>query len=221
MAARPRKKVAGARRAASWVHEVINPLLDMLPNEISLVTLGNLTWRFHRGTFDALLPIYGYLSPQGRHILRDFRKADPSVREPFDKHDTLLSNLCTRSSQAFQSLAASETFRQKVSACLASIGVHPGGAPIPPDFVELMAEHVLNNTPELPERHLDHVFWQAYGASLREFRRGPEFDMLCVASEDVLRHDEFLVTWLEERSFNLCSEYDIPAAPCSAFASSD
>ncbi len=209
----------GSPRVAAWVHEVINALLQALPIEMSFLERGNATWRFYNGRPEYLRPIEGYLTPQARFILRDFRQANPDAGKLLTRHNELIEKLVTAATDAHEALMKREDFVNRVRDRLATFMEaepkpdHPRGAIPETDFPKLAAERVVNAVKELPSHHTDAKFWDHYGAEFLGFARGPEFERVHAACDALLEHDRKLYEWLGKKSFQLCEEYDVPAAP--------
>lgn len=218
MRAKTRGSKWGRRRVEGWINGVINPLLDALPIEMSFLERGNLTWRHHDRSLAHVRPIREYLSGPGRHILGDFERASPGDRKRFAVHDDLLDELTAGASGAFDELTSWPGFQVDVEDALRSYldgrpgAAYPGGAIPREQFVDLMAEHLVNRILTIPDRNLDHEFWSLYGGRLLSHRTGLRFDELDRLSGALLDHDRALQKRLEDTRFDLCTEYDVPAA---------
>ncbi len=209
----------GSPRVAAWVHEVINPLLEAIPMEISFLESGNTTWRFYNGRPEYLRPIEGYIAPEARRILDDFRLANPEAGQPFGRHDELLAHLVAVAGDAHRVLMNREDFVQRVRNRLTEFmqtpprADYPGGALPEADFPKLVGERVVNAVKEIPSHYSDAKFWERYRDEFANFGSGPEFERLREARDALLKHDRKLYEWLRQKSFRLCEEYDVPAAP--------
>ncbi len=209
----------GSPRVAAWVHEVINPLLDALPMEISFLESGNTTWRFYNGRPEYLRPIEGYIVPEARRILDDFRLANSDAKQRLRRHDELLERLIAAAGDAHKALMRRKDFVERAQNRLAefmqasSEVEHPRGALPEADFPKLVAERVVNAIREIPSHYSDAKFWERYRDEFTAFGGCPEFDRLREARDALLKHDRQLVEWLRRKSFRLCEEYDVPAAP--------
>lgn len=71
----------------------------------------------------------------------------------------------------------------------------------------------MNRIESLPEHSADFLFWAQYGKEFLKFRKGCEFDKVDNACYTLLESDKALIDWLQEKSYMLCTQYDIPAAP--------
>src|SRR5207249_2333500 len=166
----------GSRRVEGWVYEVINPVLDTLPTEISFLERGNLTWRFLSRNLEHVRPLEEYLSPQGSHILRDFKSADRSVTQQFHKHDSILDTIVGSANTVYDALIKRDDFQRQVGACLNQFMEgpprleFPGGEFLRDKFPGLVAEHVINNVTQVPSYHTDSLFWERFGTDFLKFR---------------------------------------------------
>jgi hypothetical protein len=209
----------GSPRVAAWVHEVINTLLEALPVERSFLQHGNATWRFYNQELEHVRPLAQYLLPGARHILRDFLLANRDARPVFSEHDRLVGRLSSSAEASCKALMRGEGFRLLVEEHLARFESgdprppYPGGAVPREDFPSLVAERVVNQVASFPSHYADAAFWTSHGAQFLALASGPEFETLQGVREQLLRHDRKLMDWLERKSFDLCSDYDVPAGP--------
>lgn len=213
----------GPRRVASWIYEVINPLLEAIPIEVSFLEKRNPTWRFYNRELEHLRPVSGYLTHDGRHVLRDFQRAfRPDEVIQFSSHDDRLEDVCRAAEQAHGTLIAREEFVQRAREALRefmSAGQqhgYPGGSFPEERFPELVAERVVNSIVHVPSNHTDADFWRQYGAGFLRFREGDVFQKLDSVCTTLLENDRKFLEWLENKSFELCTRYDVPAAPLHA-----
>lgn len=214
----------GSPRVAAWVHEVINPLLEALPMEISFLEGGNTTWRFYNGRPEYLRPIEGYLAPEARRIVDDFRRANSDAGKPLARHDEILERLIAAAGDAHEALMKRKDFVERAQNRLAefmqasSTVEYPCGAIPEADFPKLVGERVVNAIKEVPSHYTDAKFWERYRDEFTNFGGGPEFDRLREARDALLKHDRKLYEWLRKKSFRLCEEFDVPAAPFAGWS---
>lgn len=220
----------GSRRVEGWIYGVINPILDALPTEISFLDSGNVTWRFLWRKLEFIRPVKDYLSPQGSHILTDLERSQKDVPDPLRRHDDLVRALADSAAHFHDALVASPDFEQTVwrsvkefaaqeDAQSLTTRVEPWGAFRREQFPSLVAEHVVNCTREIPPHHTDARFWEAFGKRFLEFRTNEACRRLDDVRTALTDYDRHLHAWLENKRFELCEEYDIPAAPLSSWVS--
>jgi len=204
-------------RIASWVYGVINPLLEIIPIELSFLRKGNVTFRFYNKELEFIRSLENYLSPSARHVYRDFLNANADATEQLSGHDELVHTLESAAQEAFTILSDNPGFVNKVKCYLneyLSAGQsYPGGAYQEEQFPLLVAEHVINKFESIPDHFTDSKFWDRYGVEFLKFYSGHEFDILNKACKALLNYDEALMSWLQAKSYHLCETYDIPAAP--------
>lgn len=204
-------------RVASWVYGVINPLLEIIPIELTFLRSGSATFRFYNKKLEFIRSVESYLSSSSRHVYRDFLNANADVTEQLSSHDKLVHTLEIVAREAFTILSDNQGFVDKVKCYLneyLSAGQSPPGGAYPDEkFPLLVAEHVINKVESIPDRFTDSKFWARYGGEFLKFYSGHEFDRLNRACKDMLSCDEALMDWLQTKSYHLCEKYDIPAAP--------
>lgn len=211
----------GSPRVEAWIHTVINPLLESISVELSLLERGNVTWRFDSEKLAFIRPLNEYIAPPSRPNYEDFVRANRAIARFLQQHDALVMTLEQNAQVASRSLLRSQEFlygvEQSLTAYLTRPGqqAYPGGGVPEEQFPALMAEHVVNNVQELPRHYTDSDFWKQYGATLRAFARGPEFEALRQSRDTLFKHDQLLKTKLLDLRFDLCGKYDVPAAPTS------
>src|SRR3972149_8496770 len=184
-------------RVASWVYEVINPLIEIIPIELSFLQRSNVTFRFFNNTLEFIRTIENHLSPSARHIYRDFMKANTDATKRLPYHDKLADTLKLPGEAAFPTLSSNPEFVAKVNYTLAEYQSgqkeYPGGAYPEGKFLHLVAEHVVNRIESLPEHFTDFLFWTRYGKEFLEFRKGCEFDKVDNARYTLLEFDKALI----------------------------
>jgi hypothetical protein len=210
----------GSLRVAAWIHTVINPLIEALQIERGFLEKHNWTWRYYNNTLEFIKPLRNYLNPPSWPNLDDLLRANPSLNEPLQSHDKLLSQLKDNCQKAFQFLQESIDFQEKVDNLLKQYREeykekgYPGGAGPEGDFSKLVAERIINKIEEMPPYYTDSFFLSLYGkALLSEFRVGKIFEVLDASGAQLNLHDQSLIRILEDLRFELCEKYDVPAAP--------
>lgn len=192
--------------------------------EISFLESGNTTWRFYNGQSEYLRPVKGYIAPEARPILDDFRLANSDAGKPLGRHDELLARLVAAAGDAHTALMNCENFVERARSRLAEFMQtpskldYPGGAIPEADFPKLVGERVVNAIKEIPAHYSDAKFWGRYRDEFTSFGSGPEFERLREARDALLKHDRELYGWLRKKSLRLCEEYDVPAAPFAGWS---
>jgi hypothetical protein len=203
-------------RVASWIYDVINVLLDAFEAESGLLARGNTTWRFFNQRLEHISPATSYLTHNGRHILRDLVREHPEVAAKIRQHDQLRDQLERAATDAYRSILAKPGFRERVEDARARfLAKHanavPTGAFAPEKHADLIAEHLVNHIKELSPQYTDSEFWKEHGREFVAFSPADtEFER---ALAGLLAFDRETQQWLETMSFELCREFDVPAAP--------
>jgi hypothetical protein len=73
--AAPRRQ---SRRVAAWIYMVINPIIEALQREVSLLEAENLTWRSSSGRCEFIKIIQEYVDSRQWPNLYDYQAEHPS-----------------------------------------------------------------------------------------------------------------------------------------------
>jgi hypothetical protein len=208
------------RRAASWLYDVINVLIDALDMEVSLLSRGNVSWRFYNQELEHIRPTISYLSRDSRHILRDLIAAKPAVDSLVTKHDELREHIEVTATVVYREGLDDPTLRRAVEEARKTFlekfpNAVPTGAFAAEQHVDLVIEHLVNEIKELPLHHTDAEFWAAHRNAFAVFDV-PSFAVLRQLRGEFLKFDQTSIKWLEDLSLQICTEHDIPAAPSVA-----
>jgi len=206
-----------SRRVASWIYDVLNVFIEALEIEAGLLSRGNATWRFYNQDLEHIRPLAAHLDRDGRHIFRDLITAHPELVEKISTHDALRTQLVRAATDAYRDALASDAIHEAVEDArrrfLANVpGAIPTGAFAAEKHVDLVIEHLINEIEELPSHYTDAEFWRAHGKELRSFSV-PSMLAVKRARAELLSYDQATLKWLEDFSYELCQQYDIPAAP--------
>jgi hypothetical protein len=221
----PRRQV---RRVAAWIYAVLNPIIDSLQRELSLLDSGNLTWRPQTGRCEMIRIIQEYVDPAQWPNYQDFLAEHPnSVFVPgFKQHDSELEKLNTVAQIIFSQLTSSNEFLESVKEALNryeslrdSLGpqtpvlTHTHG-----DVPRMAAEYLINNAQSLPSHYLISAFWNSVGKNLLAFRSLSVFEPLHRSKDRVSEASAKLKLVSESYRLNLSRSYDVPAAPVSGIS---
>jgi len=205
------------RRAASWVYDVINVLIDALDVEVSLLSRGNLSWRFYDQELEHIRPAVDYLNRNGRHILRDLIAAKPAIEALIAKHDELRQRVESTATvvhgEAIRDPALHAAVARARKAFLDQFpDAVPTGAFASDKHVDLVIERLINRIEDPPPHHTDAEFWSLHRRDFAFFRPSslPLLDRL---RGEFLAFDRASIKDLEALSLQICAEHDIPAAP--------
>ena len=211
----PRK---GSERVRAWIYAAINPLLDALRFEKSLLDRGASTWRFFNQRFEYIHAPAHYLDGYAIEVLTDLERKYPGEVAPLGSHAALLETLRLATVTAHTSLTGHPSFAERVEATLetylSSDGGEPWGAYGREKFPLLVAERVVNHAPDtLPDHYADAAYWARNGSEFLAFGTGAEFDALRAALVASARGAGELIERLLRLRTALCDEYDIAPVP--------
>ena len=214
-----------SRRVAAWIYVVINPIIDALQRELSLLESGNLTWRARTRRCEMIKNIQEYVDSRQWPNYQDFLAEHPrsAFVSGFKQHDSNVEGLNNVAQILFDRMVSSswpdfsKEFQNAVTSYenqRASLG--PRAQPLSDmgkDIPEEIAQHVINNVQSLPSHYIISPFWNEVGSNLLSFRNRPEFQPLHQAREKLLQHSTKLKQALESHRLTLSRRYDVPAAP--------
>lgn len=212
-----------SRRVAAWIYAVINPIINSLQREISLLDTGNLTWRAYSGRCEMIKPIQEYVDSTQWPNYQDFLDEHPkSVFVPgFKQHDSHLHALNNASQALFTRLLTWPAFLDSFKAALTSYesrreSLGPAAQPLMDmgEVKEEVAQHLINNSQTLPLHYVISSFWNSEGrARLTSLRNDATFRPVNESKATLLEHSAKLRQALEAYRLSLSREYDVPAAP--------
>lgn len=213
-----------SRRVAAWIYAVINPIINSLQREISLLDSGNLTWRAYSGRCEIIKPIQEYVDSTQWPNYQDFLDEHPKSAfvHGFKQHDTGLDALNNAAQALFSRLLSWPAFLDLFQAALTSYASRRE-SPGPTDRLsvdsaegvkEEVAQHLINNSQTLPSHYTLSSFWNSEGrARLASLRNDPTFRPLHESRTALFEHSAKLKQALEGYRLSLSREYDVPAAP--------
>ena len=219
------------RRVAAWIYAVINPIIDSLQRELSLLDSGNLTWRAYSRRCEMIRTIQEYVDSTQWPNYQDFLAEHPdSAFVPgFKHHDSRLDALNTAAQVLFDRMLSWPDFLDSVQAAFttyenqrASLGpLAQSLSDMGKDVQEEVAQHLINNTQVLPSHYVISRFWNSVGMNLLAFRNRPEFQPLHQSRDSLLEHSAKLKRALESYRLSLSRSYDVPAAPVPGIPSEE
>jgi len=213
-----------SRRVAAWIYVVINPIVESLDREISLLDSGNLTWRAYSRRCEMIKKIQEYVDSTQWPNYQDFLAEHPKsvfVRG-FEQHDVGVDSLNNLAQVLFSHLLSWPAFLDSVQSALTiyenrRLSLGPRARPLEEmgaGIKEEVAQHLINNAQELPSHYVISSFWNSEGrARLSSLRNDATFRSLLESIGGLLRHSAKLKQALESHRLNLSREYDVPAAP--------
>jgi hypothetical protein len=224
----PARPTITFRRVAAWMYSVINPTIESLEREVTLLLVGNITWRYHTGQCELIRPIQEYVDPSQVPNLQDFAAeyADSPLMIGFREHDTSVAALNRAAQELFSTLVSSEMYVASVEATLDTYESQRGSlgpqAPIlthtRKEVPKLAAEYLINNAQSLPSHYLIAAYWNSFGKDLLARRSLPEFQSIHRSRERLAESSSSLKDSLERERLILSRRFDVPAAPIPGLA---
>jgi hypothetical protein len=211
------------RRVASWVYAVLNPLIDSVGREVAYLEEGNLTWRNFSRHCEHMRPIVEYIEPGQLPVYGDFLANEQAgFKSRFSEHDRKLGATEAAASDAYRVLIQPEAFQKQIEQSLEEYesrvssresGYRESLIPTADSLARAVAELLVNRADELPYHHSTKRFWQDHREQFQRFRKDPAFGALNRAATAFKESSTLLRDALVSHRLDLCSSYDIPAAP--------
>ena len=206
------------RRVAAWIYTVINPIVDSLERELSLLDSGDLGWTSRRRQSETIKTIQEYVDPTQWPNYKDFLAEHPksTVRTGFKQHDLRLNELNMAASSVFDWMISARNFRDNFASAIDQYANALQGQQLRDssnEFLKEAAQDVINNSRKLPSHYVMSAFWNFTGKDLLIFREVPEFLPVLRAKETLTQVSARLSKILEAYRLSLSRNYDVPAAP--------
>jgi len=207
----------GSQRVKAWVYSVINPLLEVLRAENTLLAAKNITWRYQTRKMEFILSTRDHIAPSARPNYDDLMRGYVDVKPQVEQRDLSLGLLSQAALECWEHLTKYNLLRPAVEGQLKQWkeegNPYPGGAVPEEEFLLLIAEHVMNDAEELPYHYTNRAFWSRFKRHLLAFRRGGPFPKLDKSIDELMKRNQVLLDELDRARSSLCEEYNIPAAP--------
>ena len=205
----------------------MNPVIESLRREISLLRKGNLTWRAHFRSCEYIRPIHQYIEHSQYPNYEDFLSDNQNLSTDFEEHDRECGEVESHANYFFERLLQSTAFVKRVqeaweeyqSASRLNNVMYPNLN----DLGRLsrdVAELLVNRTEALPDHYVYHRFWEDHRKKFEPVEDRFEFpedklipQTLQKAASGLRETSERLEAALKAHRRLLCTEYDIPPAP--------
>lgn len=212
-----RRRKKGSERPKAWIYSILNPLVEDLRAENTLLTKQNLTWRYQSAEMEFIVPTRDLIQPSVRPNYDDLLRGCPDLKPAMDERDEGVKALQQAALTCWKHLTAYRSFGPNVEAQLKQWkregNPYPGGGVPEDEFWRLIAEHVMNKIEELPYHYSSRDFWSRFRQTFLNPRYHSFFSQLEKAIADLKRLNEALIETLDRTRSRLCEEYDLPAAP--------
>ena len=220
----------GERIVRAWFDTVINPLLQKLNWEQSRLQAKNWTWRFQFKHLESIQPIRALLPYELQDNLDQFLNFYPVIRESIGFHDDQRMKLLVACQNLQHHLQESEDLRRLYEGFTSENSLQELGTRLEDIFgaykkreehISVLAEHIVNNTGELPSYYTTASFWNKHRQDfLSLLDTGPinTHNRLAVrAGEQLLKLSNRLTQLLRKTRERLSIEYDMPYVTSPAF----
>jgi hypothetical protein len=161
----------GPNIVRAWFDTVIQPALHGLETEQSFLARKNWTFRFHPPSLEFIGPLREHLPSRAVENLDQFLSFFPAIGSSVGQHDRLVEALLAECRAFHAALAMSprmrEVYRRIAEDAPAKLGKdisrHFGAYSKETDFIGVLAELLVNNTPEqLPPHYSTAELWSRY-----------------------------------------------------------
>jgi hypothetical protein len=211
-----------SNRVQAWVWMVLNPGIEALRQELTLLDKGNLSWRFYSKRCEYIRPFRENIERSQWPNFEDFL-TDP-INEGFnqgiDDHNKAVRQLEFAASRFFEELIQSAPFSKEVARTLEEYRSRARQSPEYPDIDSIerdlpkfVAEYLINGVTVLPYHYTPHKFWEEFRKAFEPYRKSESFQSLIRTSAELKHSAGKLLNALEKHRRLLCSTYDISAAP--------
>jgi len=230
--------VPGPQVVRAWFDTVINPVLNCLERENTLLSRSNWTWQFRTGALEYIRPIRHYVPGPARENLQQFLLFYPKVKRIIDRHDSeteTLENACSRlhrtlvnesplpsvyrdttSLTPLRSIPSRARVPEDSAADAGAerlLAEYFGGYP-PSDHLALLAQYILNNAGDLPDHITTASLWNHFRERFISILRSPSVDQhyrsLSEAGARLRETSSTLSRTLQRERLELSVEYDVP-----------
>ncbi len=219
---RTKSNRVGPRIVRAWFDTVINPLLSYLEREQQLLSQKNWTWRFRPASLEAIREVRVYIDREAWPNLEQFEELHPNVRRAQTAHDKRVIALTRHCQQLHKALRTSEDlhnlFLELITPkALGEVGKDLRdlfGAYPKSDYLDVLAEHIINSTGDLPSHYTTAPFWNLHRHRFLAILDHPavraQWEAANRAGESLLRESRRLSQVLGQVRMSLSLEHDVP-----------
>jgi len=219
---RTKRDRVGPRIVRAWFDTVINPLLSYLEREQQLLVEKNWTWRFRPASLEAIREVRVYIDREAWPNLEQFEELHPNVKRARTAHDKLVVTLTRHCQHLHKALRTSEDLKNlfldlTTPQALRDIGKGLQdlfGAYPKSDYLDVLAEHIVNNTGDLPSHYTTAPLWnlhrERFLVILGHPAVRPQWEATRRAGESLLRESRRLSQVLGQVRLSFSLEHDVP-----------
>ena len=215
-----------SKRVQAWVYAIMNPVIESLRREVSLLAKGNITWQGDTRRCEYIRTIREYFEYSQWPNYEDF-VSDPlnaSFNDKFEEHDRALSAVESSAAKFADHLMHFDVFQKQVKDSLEQYQSTAGSNAMYPYLHDSpagslsrgVAALLVNRIDVLPHHYGTHKFWELYKNEFERYHEFPSFQAVKKATDALKDVSGKLLPDIESHRQWLCRKYDIPAAPISA-----
>lgn len=220
----------GPRIVRAWFDSVINPLIDALGSEMTMLRDRNFTWRFRPAGFEWIRRISNHLDSRVWPNLEQFGDLNPSIKAVFRSHDECVEALQKDVEALQDAITGSQEFRQQFDSITSSDSLQKMGVSSPAelfgaypreDWLKVIAQYVINRSDELQFHYATARLWNSHRSDLLEVLRSPAIDSryasaLLLAGK-LSEVDAALLDQLRDLRLKLALEHDQPFVEAESY----
>jgi hypothetical protein len=212
----------GPRIVRSWFDTVLNPLLDSLALETSLLMIGNWTWRVPPRELESIRVIRGSTFDISTDNLEQFLGFYPNLERAVARHDEKTLELRSTCEKLHRAVVNSLTLRTVYLEAKEDDSLTPRGTALNAFFahgseneqIEVFAQCVVNGADQIPAYYTYSAVWAKYGRRFLASLEDPEVKSAKEATnrigEELLQIVNDLIVLIKARRARLSLRFDVP-----------
>ena len=212
----------GPRIVRAWFDTVINPMLNALRAENTLLQKKDWTWQFYQTGLEMIKPVSQYIDADAVDNLEQMLYFYPSLKGKIENHDEARDRLFQACRDLHTTIVSrsdlEDIYRTVISQeSLAKLGKRMEemfGSREPSDHINLLAEYIVNNTGEFPYYYTVSPLWNRYRERFLKVLGHPAVvpytKKTTKAGEQLMRATEALVKGLKDVREELSLKHDVP-----------
>lgn len=204
----------------AWFDTVLNPIIKGLETELYFLDNNNLTWRGFISSFDALKPLFSFLSFHYKANFEQCSQFNPILPESIDKHDGALAKLNDSCGKLFDELKQSQILKdvyeqklEKLSKDLI-LSEQTVSKLSNDNNLRFIAEYVINDLDDLDIAYTLSPIWNLFKDEFKAILENNEFKDSMLSFNNSLNEFKAVVketcTNLKEFRNNLSLQYGEP-----------
>ena len=214
----------GWRIIRSWFDTVMNPVLENLKLQETLLQARNWTWRVPPGHLESIRPVTDSPWQVNSDNLEQILNFYPKLEELIRYHNQQRSELEEACSALHQKLCTVRGLKEAYEEARADDSPQPDGNPMntvfrrsderSDEYLDILAQYVVNTADELPGYNMFRAVWNKYRSeflvSLGDAAVIPKRDSVVVAGERLLKTVNDLIREMKKTRARLSLKFDVP-----------